>query len=176
MDGFNGEGNASELNVGASGNGSEFDVAGYDNVFDYYDVRRTRNLFSLAPPGSGSGAYNSYTSMLHPLSSSSIPSPGQLRMSRLNVNASEGWPHIDAYEGILRSGDEASGIGSSRGPLPSVCLPAAVGCTRLPCIISAELHPGRAVPVVAARVMQWPATTTLPSRFIRGIVHALLVH
>jgi len=209
MDGFNGEGNGSEFNVGASGNGSEFDLAGYDNVSDYYDGRRTRNLFSLAPPGSGSGDYNSYTSVPPPLSSSTIPSPGELRMSGLNVNGSEGWPNIDAYEGILRSGDQAGGIGSSRAPLPSACLPVAVGCTRLPCIVSAELHPGRAVPVVAARVKQWPATTTLPSRyislpictfrievlplclryslpcsmarfvmlsFIRGIVHALLVH
>jgi hypothetical protein len=94
MDGFNGEGNGSEFNVGGSGSGSDFNVdgsgnpegfniggysnaSGYDfgNVSDYDDAHRIRNLFSLAPPGSGSGAYNPYTSVPHPYSSSTIPTP-----------------------------------------------------------------------------------------------------
>jgi hypothetical protein len=104
MDGFNGEGNDSEFNVNGSSNGSEFNVGGYDNasrygfgnVSDYDDARRIRNFFSLAPPGSRFGAYNSYTSVPHPFLSSTIPTLGQLGMSRLNLNAKEGWPHIDA--------------------------------------------------------------------------------
>jgi hypothetical protein len=39
-------------------------------------------------------------------------------MFGLNLNASSGWPHINDYEGILRSGDQAGGVGSSRGAPP----------------------------------------------------------
>jgi hypothetical protein len=44
-------------------------------------------------------------------------------------------------------------------PLPSVRLPTTSVLTRVPCLISAEGHPSRAVAVVAAR------TTTLQTRY-----------
>jgi hypothetical protein len=145
MDDFNGEGNGSEFNIGGSGNGSDFNVSGsgnpagfniggygissgynVGNVNDYDDARRTRNLFSLSPRGSGSDAYNPYTFVPHPYSSSTIPTPSQLGMSGLNLNASSGWPHIKDYEGILRSGDQVGEVGSSRGA-PPVRVPSGSG-------------------------------------------------
>jgi hypothetical protein len=123
MDGFNGQGNGSEFNASGSGNPTGFDLG---NVFDYDDARRIRNLFSLAPSGSGSSAYNTYTysSVPHPYSSLTPSHPG---MSGLNLNASSGYPHINEYEDILRSGDQQGGVGSSRGAPPVGVPSASVG-------------------------------------------------
>nr|XP_034605711.1 uncharacterized protein LOC117865601 [Setaria viridis]TKW06159.1 hypothetical protein SEVIR_7G223950v2 [Setaria viridis] len=137
MDHFNEEGDGTEFNAGGSrlpagftaggsGNPAPFNAGGYGdgssgldfgNVPDYDAGHRTRNLFSLTPPGSGSGAYNPFSSVPQQTLSSTLPTPSQLGMSGLNLNATSGWPNMNDYEGILRSGDRVGGGGSSRvGP------------------------------------------------------------
>jgi hypothetical protein len=137
MDGYHGHGSSSAFNAGGSGNPEGYDFV---NLSDNDDGRRTRNLFSLALPASDAGAYAPYTSgppasgsrghaayaasppvfgsgayppysVPHPNSSAT---PTHLGFSGLNLNASSGYPHIDEYDDMLRSGQPQGGIGSSR--------------------------------------------------------------
>jgi hypothetical protein len=61
MDGYNGQGDGSEFNAGGSANPPAFH---FGNFTEYDDDQGTRDFFSLAPPGSGSGAYHHYGSPL----------------------------------------------------------------------------------------------------------------
>jgi hypothetical protein len=88
-------------------------------------------------------------------------------MEAPDLNANEGWLSIHAYEGILRSGPQDGGIGSSHGPPPvrvpshsgrgtsaCACLIAVqdprlmvslrplVAVASLPCLVSMVLHLG----------------------------------
>jgi hypothetical protein len=118
-------GGRSEFNAGGSANPPGFH---FGNFTDYDDDQGMRDFFSLAPPGSGSGlyqqygspppgsgGYNPYASAPHPHSSST---PSHLGLSGLNINASAGYPHLNEYEGILRSGDQQGGASSRRGTPP----------------------------------------------------------
>jgi hypothetical protein len=137
MDGYNDQGRSSGFNAGGSGNPTGFD---FGNVSEYDDARRTRDLFSLAQPGSEAATYDPYTAAplasgsrghasygsalpgfrfgaYHTLSSMphsySFAMPSHLGLSGLNLNARSGYPHINEYEDMLCSGQQHGGIGSS---------------------------------------------------------------
>lgn len=63
-------------------------------------------------------------------SSSSTPTPSQLRLDSLDLNAGQLWGDMHAYQGTLQSVDEDGGSGSPRAPLASACLPRAGGVPR----------------------------------------------
>jgi hypothetical protein len=67
------------------------------------------NPFPYAPPGSGSGGYHPYTTVPNPYSAST---PSRLGMSGLNLNSSSGYPPINEFDGILRSGDPHGSSGA----------------------------------------------------------------
>jgi hypothetical protein len=139
MDGYNDQGRSSGFNAGGSGNPTGFN---FGNVSKYDDARRTRDLFSLAQPGSKAAAYDPYTTAppasgsrghasygsappgfgsgaYHPFS---FVMPSHLGLSGLNLNARSGYPHINEYEDMLRSEQQHGGIGSSGGAPPVLSL------------------------------------------------------
>jgi hypothetical protein len=147
MDGFNGDDNdghhfnddgyasglAGGFNSGYTGafnsgyGDGSFNSAYGDGGFNsgFGEGGHTRDFLSQPLSVSASGAHTSAGAPPPAFASSSNPSPSQLRLDSLDLNASQSWPDMEAYQGILESGYVDGGSGRF-GP-PAVRVPSRSG-------------------------------------------------
>ena len=94
-----------------------YNIDGYGDSNGNGDGDRTRDFFSQPNLFSLSYNYKNFNDAAYPFLGSSGVNAPRMSMEALDLNSlDKGWPRMAGYQGLLRSGMQDRGIGSSMGP------------------------------------------------------------